>query len=325
MKFSVVIPVYKVEEYLDQCVQSVLDQTYRDLEVILVDDGSPDRCGTMCDAWVKKDDRIRVIHQENGGLSAARNAGIREATGDYLLFLDSDDWWETAAVLEAVATQLERTPVDVVSFNYRKSYDGVLQPPYFDQALPCSEEPEQLFEIVRNDRWINGACNKALSRTLLTEHGLFFRPGITSEDIDWTLRVALQAKTFAFVNVCVFVYRQRGASISHSVALKNVRMLCNNVQTCIRLLEAAEPDRAKALMPYVAYQYATLLHNVANLSRGERKCLMDDVRQMKYLLTCSQNSKVQMICRCSRLLGLGITMGLLRMRSSLLRCSGKGG
>lgn len=325
MKFSVVIPVYKVEKYLDQCVQSVLGQTHSDLEVILVDDGSPDRCGAMCDAWAKKDDRIRVIHQENGGLSAARNTGIRHATGEYVLFLDSDDWWENNTVLAAVAQQLERTPVEVVSFNYRKSYDGVLQPPYFDQTLPCSEEPEQLSEIVRNDRWINGACNKALSRTLLTEHGLFFRPGITSEDIDWTLRVALQAKTFAFVNVCVFVYRQHGASISHSVALKNVRMLCNNVQTCIRLLEAAEPDRAKALMPYVAYQYATLLHNVANLSRGERKYLMDDVRQMKYLLTCSQNSKVQMICRCSRLLGLGITMGLLRMRSSLLSCSGKGG
>ena len=88
---SVIIPVYKVEPYLDNCVQSVLDQTYTDFEVILVDDGSPDRCGEMCDGWAERDTRVRVIHQPNGGLSAARNAGIDAATGEYLAFSDSDD------------------------------------------------------------------------------------------------------------------------------------------------------------------------------------------------------------------------------------------
>ena len=112
MKFSVVIPVYKVEEYLDECVQSVLSQTYTDLEAVLVDDGSPDRCGRMCDDWAKKDHRVHVIHQQNGGLSAARNTGIRNATGDYILFLDSDDWWENDTVLASVAEQLIRTPVE---------------------------------------------------------------------------------------------------------------------------------------------------------------------------------------------------------------------
>ena len=88
---TIIIPVYKVEAYLDRCVQSVVDQTYKNLEIILVDDGSPDNCPAMCDAWAKKDARIRVIHQNNGGLSAARNAGIDAATGDYLMFVDSDD------------------------------------------------------------------------------------------------------------------------------------------------------------------------------------------------------------------------------------------
>lgn len=89
---SVIVPVYKVEKYLDKCVQSILGQTFGDFELILVDDGSPDSCGAICDAWKEKDSRVRVIHKANGGLSAARNTGIEQAQGDYLLFVDSDDW-----------------------------------------------------------------------------------------------------------------------------------------------------------------------------------------------------------------------------------------
>lgn len=89
---SVIIPVYKVEKYLDKCVQSVVDQTYRNLEIILVDDGSPDRCGEMCDAWAQKDSRIKVIHKTNGGISDARNAGLDISTGEYIAFVDSDDY-----------------------------------------------------------------------------------------------------------------------------------------------------------------------------------------------------------------------------------------
>ena len=88
---SVIVPVYKVEAYLDRCVQSIVDQTYRNLEIILVDDGSPDNCPAMCDAWAEKDSRIRVIHKENGGLSDARNAGMAVTAGEFVGFVDSDD------------------------------------------------------------------------------------------------------------------------------------------------------------------------------------------------------------------------------------------
>lgn len=88
---SVIIPVYKVEQYLDECVESVVRQTYTDLEVILVDDGSPDGCPALCDRWAKKDSRIKVVHKKNGGLSSARNAGLAVARGEYIGFVDSDD------------------------------------------------------------------------------------------------------------------------------------------------------------------------------------------------------------------------------------------
>ena len=89
---SVIIPIYKVEEFLDKCISSVVNQTYYDLEIILVDDGSPDNCPIMCDKWAERDERIKVIHKVNGGLSDARNAGIQIAKGDFIAFVDSDDW-----------------------------------------------------------------------------------------------------------------------------------------------------------------------------------------------------------------------------------------
>lgn len=323
-KFSIVIPVYKTKEYLDCCVESVISQTYGNFEVILVDDGSPDCCGVMCDDWAKKDGRIVAIHQENGGLSAARNTGIHCASGDYLLFLDSDDWWVSALVLEQIARQLDRTGADVLSFNYCKSYNGKLEPMYFPEDLPSSETAQTLAQMVRSDFWVTGACNKAIRRTLLTENNLFFRTGITSEDIDWTLRLALCAERFAFANVCMFVYRQIASSISHSVSPAKVECLCDNVRECVRLLSEADSGKVECMKPFVAYQYGTLLHNVANLPVGQRsKKLIDGVEELKWLLESSDNRKIRLL-RMSSKFGLPVTFAMLQLRQKLLTRSGKG-
>ena len=113
MKVSVIIPVYNVRLYLERCVQSVLRQTYKDLEIILVDDGSKDNSGELCDQLALSDQRIRVIHQENQGLSGARNTGIRQATGEYIIFLDSDDEWLLSDGLENL---LQGEKADLIIF-----------------------------------------------------------------------------------------------------------------------------------------------------------------------------------------------------------------
>ena len=111
---SVIVPIYKVEEYLDRCVESLINQTYKNLEIILVDDGSPDNCPQMCEAWAQKDSRIKVVHKENGGLSDARNAGFEVATGDIISFIDSDDWIEPE-MFETMLSQMEKDDSDIVS------------------------------------------------------------------------------------------------------------------------------------------------------------------------------------------------------------------
>ena len=112
---TVVVPVYNVEKYLDRCIDSIVNQTYKNLEIILVDDGSPDNCPQMCDGWAKRDGRIKVIHKENAGLGMARNSGIELAKGDYILFVDSDDYIDLSTVEKCVA-ELIKTNADVVMF-----------------------------------------------------------------------------------------------------------------------------------------------------------------------------------------------------------------
>ena len=111
---SIIVPVYQVEPYLNRCVRSLLEQTYTDVEIILVDDGSPDGCPTLCDAWAGKDARVRVIHKPNGGLSDARNAGLTVARGEEIAFVDSDDWVDPD-MLERLYNQMEETGADLVA------------------------------------------------------------------------------------------------------------------------------------------------------------------------------------------------------------------
>lgn len=144
---SVIVPVYKVEPYLDRCVQSIVDQTYENLEIILVDDGSPDHCPAMCDAWAAKDGRVQVIHKENGGVSTARNAGINIAKGAFFTFVDSDDWIARDMILALYRLQKEST-ADVA---------GCCAESVFDVHVPCKTYSDgnvrmySFLEIVRNN------------------------------------------------------------------------------------------------------------------------------------------------------------------------------
>ena len=120
---SVIIPVYKVEKFLDRCIESVVNQTYKNLEIILVDDGSPDKCGEMCDEWAKKDDRIEVIHKPNGGLSDARNIGIDKCKGDFIMFVDSDDYLDLE-ICSKLHKILKEFNADFSMCNAKKFYEN---------------------------------------------------------------------------------------------------------------------------------------------------------------------------------------------------------
>ena len=195
MKISVIIPVYNTEKYLKECVESVLAQTYHNLEILLINDGATDSSPQICESYAKQDARIKLIHKENGGLSDTRNTGIKQCSGDYVLFLDSDDYWDDPKMVEKLANQMQQYPVDILNFRYKKYMEDTKQ---FISCLKSVEdikqqEKDQILErLINEGLYISSACNKLISASFLKKNELYFEKGITSEDIDWCARMLIK-------------------------------------------------------------------------------------------------------------------------------------
>lgn len=211
VKVSIVVPVYKVENYLAECVDSLLRQTYRDIEVILVDDGSPDHCGTMCDAYKAKDNRVKVLHQKNQGLSVARNSGLQEVTGEYVAFVDSDDVVseEYVAYLLRIATENDAPMAACQIADFR---DGTVpELTLSGDVLELSSE-QALRMFFYQDRMQTNVLGKLFHRTLLWPD--MFEPGILYEDAEPMYRVLYSAGRIAWSDAVLAGYRHRNTAQS---------------------------------------------------------------------------------------------------------------
>ena len=209
---SVIVPIYKVEAYLDECVRSIVGQTYPHLEIILVDDGSPDGCGALCDEWAKRDDRIKVIHKPNGGLSDARNTGLEIASGDYIAFVDSDDWIEPE-MYERMLSALLREDADICACRISSRY------PDRRADWGCPEyrvtDPEQTYAMLYDDAaYPVSAWNKLYRKELWKE--LRFPVGKICEDAFTTYRLIHSAKRIVQLPEALYCYRIRPESIMTS-------------------------------------------------------------------------------------------------------------
>ena len=180
-KISVIVPVYKVEKYLNKCVDSIINQTYKNLEIILVDDGSPDNCGKICDEYSKKDNRIKVIHKENGGVSSARNVGLDLATGDYIGFVDSDDWIETD-MYEYLLNICIKFNCQVSRCNYIECNDYNKTYKKEQEKISIFENDDIIIDLVTGN-WNEGVLwNKLYKKSLL--QGIVFDEKLScSEDL----------------------------------------------------------------------------------------------------------------------------------------------
>ena len=204
---SVIVPVYKVEKYLSQCIDSILNQTYRDFELILVDDGSPDRCGEICDRYAAQDDRIKVVHQANGGFSAARNAGIDLASGEFLTFVDSDDYLHEEA-LEALHRSLVENDADF-SMGYHEKVSETGEP----IPEPISQVKDEVLsgrEVLLNNMYFPlfyiVPWNKLFKRELFSD--IRFPLGKCHEDIFILYKLIYKSSKIARVPRILYYYRQ---------------------------------------------------------------------------------------------------------------------
>lgn len=202
---SVIVPVYNVEKYLDRCMASILEQTYTRLEIILVDDGSTDACGAMCDAYARKDSRVRVVHKINGGLSDARNAGLAIATGDYVGYVDSDDWIEPD-LYERMHQACAAHGAQLAVCRYFSEYRDKTVSGGDGSVVPLSREALLKIYIGGHDTYViyNSVWSKLFRRDLV--QGMVFPKGRNSEDILYTTRAFCRAERAVYLDRCLYHY-----------------------------------------------------------------------------------------------------------------------
>lgn len=253
-RVSIVVPIYQVEAYLARCVDSLLAQTVADLEIVLVDDGSTDASGEIAEAYAARDRRVTVIHQANGGLSAARNTGLRAATGDYVFFIDSDDYVEPTLV-ETAGARARAQHLDVVQFDYeicdsagarvRMGQPG-LQPGRVLEP-PCLAET--VYPILVGTHDLNSACFRAYRRAFLEEHRLTFREGVRyAEDYVFALELFPRVRRFGYLDVVLYHYQQNAGTIMssyHPDKLEKIVYLYRAREQFMREQGIASPENAR--------------------------------------------------------------------------------
>lgn len=305
MKFSVIIPVYNVHAYLQRCVESVQQQTYKALEIILVDDGSTDGSGLLCDELVMQDSRIQVIHKANGGLSDARNAGLHAATGDYVLFLDSDDVWLLAEGLERINEALEKNPTDLLLFKRVNLYpvksdtlsvaDCRRSREYdYEKQFISTHSVEEVFtNLVRTQRFCMSACFQAIRRMFLTDNNIYFPLGMLSEDLDWSLHLWQHVHTLQALNIDMYGYWHRKGSISTTYSIRNLRCYDVMFTTWSQRLPQLNHCYAQTVAAYLASMYVSCLYQYGQIAAVNKKEARTIFKRHRTLLRYSLDKKAR--------------------------------
>lgn len=271
MFFSVIIPVYKVEKFLPDCIESVLNQTFSDFEMILVDDGSPDACPEICEEYRKKDDRIKVVHKENGGLASARRAGIKVAQGDYVFNLDSDDLIE-ADTLECAHNIIKDASCEMVSFSYSWIKGGKtinITTDCIEEGLYVGEDIEKcIYPKLLMDKDMNHVSyylsGKAIKRELLTPIQLGVNEKISlGEDLCCTVQCYLNTKSVYISKKQAYLYRVRDDSISKDFNANQINLIEDVINEIIKNDTDKVADFEKQLCRYSCFMCFAILASAA--------------------------------------------------------------
>lgn len=316
--FSIVIPVYNTIKELQRCVDSVVSQSFTDFELILVDDGSADGSGALCDRLSAEDPRIKTIHKANGGCAAARNTGIRAAGGKYLLFLDSDDMWNDNDALEKFYGIVQSRTVDIVCFGV-SIYDedgNLVKIRKAELSDTCgSDKLSVLRELVYKNQYFSACYVRVYNREFLLKNGIYFVDGLLCEDIEWCARVMIHAKEIAVYSGQLYkrIQRKEGSQTAN-LGEKNVLAILHSIEQGVAYAQMhSENSELLALYyEYWAYQYAMLLGFLPIIKNdAEYKIILERLKKLRYLLQYDHVKKVKLVRLCNGVCGLNMTVKLL--------------
>lgn len=277
---SIIVPIYKVEKYIRQCVDSIIAQTYKDIEIILVDDGSPDNCPAICDEYAKQDSRIKVVHKENGGLISARKAGLQASSGEYVCFVDGDDWID-ADMYEKIADSIQKTNADCIITQFYYEYpdkpvisDYKLNRVFYDRKqIENDIFPTMLFDNQYYRFGIFPNCwTKVFKRELLEKHLMNTDDRIRmGEDIAFTYPCLMECQTLAFVDKALYHYRINPESMTKAYDERLPDICLLPYQALVKKSKQLGVDLSGQLPYYLLYLVNFVIRNEANINNPKTK------------------------------------------------------
>lgn len=257
MKISIIVPVYNVENELARCIDSLVRQTYKDIEIILIDDGSTDSSATICDEYEHKYSNIKVIHKKNGGLSSARNCGIINSSGTYLLFVDSDDYINVKTC-EKFAEAVKKDKVDIVVGEARKTENNKITLYKHDsfEKNKIYNNKQYINIAIKNNEFYAPVCFNIYRREFLIENKLFFKEGILHEDMEYLPRLFLSANNIKKISYVFYEYIIREQSITtNKDYTKNVNDIFEIYAEWYEMFEKIEDKETKKMLNCVLSKY----------------------------------------------------------------------
>ena len=314
MFFSIVIPVYNVEKYLRECVDSVLSQSFEDFELILVDDGSRDESGNMCDEYALRDSRVKVIHKENGGQSSARNRGIAASSGEFAVFLDSDDMFCNKDFLSDVHNAIEED-VDVVTFRYCKYYEDGSTVSCGASLLDIDKGDKISFlrGLVSRDSFFCSCWSKVTRMSILKDNGVRFDESLSCEDMDWYFNVVSHAKSFKAIDKAYVYYRQRANSVTALFKKKSITDYIITIEKWRVKFEAIENETEREVMlSALSKLYCNLLVAYSRHMRELKDC-KKQIFSHGGLLSYKLNPRAAKLSLFAGVFGLAFTCRILNL------------
>ncbi len=300
-KVSIVVPVYNVEKYIGELIESIQKQSYENLEIILVDDGSPDRSGEICDQYASKDDRIKVIHKKNGGVGAARNDGLALATGEWIVFCDSDDWLETDAIKQLV-DEGDRTQADVVFGDVNLVYGDRVEKAVFYREPFVTSDRAVIDKLIEADFCktycfdppeggpafgYGGPWNKIVRRRLLEENNIKFDVRVKGifDDLLYTAYIFAASKKVSYIHAVIYNYRQIMTSITRTYK-SNLLEINNSIFQSWREFLEKYDESDSFLKPYYAnvVRRLTTLLGLYYFNKKNPMKLNDQLKELKHLI-----------------------------------------
>lgn len=311
--YSIIIPTFNADQYIEQCIQSVLGQSYKDFEIIVVNDESKDDTEKIVQNIARYHPAISTEYIPHGGPGAARNAGVSKAHGKYVIFLDADDYWTNPYLLEQLREKLLQREVDIVMFQMDKyAENGKILKKYRKGPFPSNKDYYQLEEVyeilVRDGQVLASSCNKCVRRSLLEKEHITFQEGGLAEDIDWVLQLFSYVKTISFLNNISYAYRRHKAgSVSQNKAGSEYQ--ARMVEDWADRLKRHEVPNERAVSGFLAFEYGICL--------GYRQYLSSDMKQMlkdhQYLLDYALDKKTRLIKQFHNIFGLNLTCVAVRV------------